>query len=77
MKDGMEHVQVRIHGGLEHINLTTADGDPVPHATGRRLQPNVARVVHDVDWWRTPDTRQSLLHKLIYAIKHKWFRRRG
>ncbi|WP_291447041.1 hypothetical protein [Acidovorax sp.] len=77
MKDRLESVQVRSHDGLEHINLTTADGDPVPHAIGRRIKPNVGDAPGGINCGRSTDTHQGLMHKLIDAIKRKWFRRRG
>jgi len=77
MENGLKHVQARPHGRLEHIDVTTAQGDPVAHATGRNPQANVARASRDLDWWRTPDTRKGLLHKLVDAIKRKWAGRQG
>lgn len=77
MKDRYQHVQGGAHGRLEHIDVTAANGDAVPHATGRRLKPHISGADYDLDWWRTPDARKGLLHKLVDAITRKLFRRRG
>ena len=77
MKDRYQHVQGGAHGRLEHIDVTTANGDAVPHAIGRRLKPHISGADHDLDWWRTPDARKGLLHKLVDAITRKLCHRRG
>ncbi len=77
MENGLKHVQARPHGRLEHIDVTTADGDAVPHATGRQRQSNVGRAAHDFDCWRAPDTRKGFLHRLVDAIRRKWAGRQG
>lgn len=57
--------------GLEHINMTDADGHPVPHATGRRLKPDVSGLGKDLDGRSPPNPRKGLIHKLLDALKGK------
>jgi hypothetical protein len=56
---------------MEHVDITTAEGDPVPHATGRNRQVNVQGANTDLDWWRIPDTPKSFLDKVVAAIRPK------
>ena len=71
MKVDSENIQPRRHSRLEHVDITTAEGDPVPHATGRNRQVNVQGANTDLDWWRIPDTPKSLLDKVVAAIRPK------
>jgi len=49
------------------------DGKPIPrpytHCTFRRDYPQVSSPQHDINWWRVPEPRQSLLYKLLHLFK--------
>jgi hypothetical protein len=39
------------------------------HYTFRRPDPSLFAPPHDVDWWRVPEPRQGLLHKLLHLFR--------
>ena len=71
MKVDSENTRPRRHSRLEHVDITTAEGGPLLHATGRNRPANIEGANTDLDWWRTPNIPKSFLEKVVAAIWRK------
>ena len=71
MKERLQPVEGGTNSRLEHINVTTAQGNTRWHVI-RRGQSDVSGASYGVDWWRVGNARKGLLHKLLDAFKRKF-----
>jgi hypothetical protein len=72
----MEHFMEKRLGHRVGVLVSRSDDhDPAlfwqrrSHYTFRRPDPSLFAPPHDVDWWRVPEPRQGLLHKLLHLFR--------
>ena len=68
MKDGLDNVQSGLSAISKHEDTPIGES-PALICSRYREDPELAKVLHDVNWWRTPEPRKSFLHRLFDIFK--------